>query len=231
MMQWAGRSVGLIVLALVVGVFAAPSAFSAAPPRIVGTLKVGGVASAKFAGRVSAYRWDMCASVSGLKCLRRVKIGNTKTIVVPASAAGRPLMVSVKVKKRWVKSAWSGIVAAAKPAAASTPAPTPAAATTATGTAPAGNTLTGTVGPGFTISLQKDGADVTALPAGTYSFIVSDQSAAHNFALVSPDGTPTELTTVLETGSKTVTIDLTAGTWKFKCEAHSSSMNGSFTVN
>ncbi len=113
----------LIVLAivLVVGVFAAPSAFGAAPPRIVGTLKVGGSVSVAFAGQVSAYRWVMCASVSGLKCLRRVKIGNTKTIVVPASAAGRSLMVSVKVKKRWVNSAWSGKVAAA------TPAPTPVA--------------------------------------------------------------------------------------------------------
>ncbi len=107
---------------------------------------------------------------------------------------------------------------------------TTAAATTATGTAPAGNTLIGTVGPGFTISLQKDGADVTTLPAGTYSFIVSDQSAAHNFALVAPDGTPTELTTVPETGSETVTIDLTAGTWTFDCQPHSTSMTGSFTV-
>ncbi len=108
-----GRSIGLVVLALVIGVFAAPPVFSAAPPRIVGTLKVGKVASVKFAGRVSAYQWHMCASVSGLKCLRRVKIGNAKTVVVPASAAGRPLMVSVKVKKRWLKSAWSRTVAAA----------------------------------------------------------------------------------------------------------------------
>jgi len=108
---------------------------------------------------------------------------------------------------------------------------TTAAATTATGTAPAGNTLTGTVGPGFTISLHQDGADVTTLTAGTYSFVVSDQSAAHNFALVSPDGTSTELTTVPETGSETVTIDLTAGTWTFDCQPHSTSMTGSFTVS
>ncbi len=107
---------------------------------------------------------------------------------------------------------------------------TTAAATTATGAAPAGNTLTGTVGPGFTISLQQDGADVTTLTAGTYSFVVSDESAAHNFALVSPDGTPTELTTVPETGSTTTTIDLTSGTWKFECQPHIQSMSGSFTV-
>ncbi len=107
---------------------------------------------------------------------------------------------------------------------------TAAAAATATGTASAGNTLTGTVGPGFTISLQKDGADVTTLPAGTYSFVVSDQSAAHNFALVSPDGTVTVLTTVPETGSTTTTIDLTAGTWTYECEPHIRSMSGSFTV-
>ncbi len=118
MMQRTGHNIILVALALVVGVFTAPSAFSAAPPRIVSTLEVGGSSSAAFTGRVSAYRWVMCASVSGRKCLRRVKIGNTKTIVVPASAAGRPLMVSVKVKKRWVNSAWSRKVAAAKPAAA-----------------------------------------------------------------------------------------------------------------
>ncbi len=108
---------------------------------------------------------------------------------------------------------------------------TTAAATTATGTAPAGNTLTGTVGPGFTISLQKDGVDVTALPGGTYSFVVSDQEATHNFALVAPDGAVTVLTAVPETGSETVTIDLTAGTWTYVCEPHVRSMNGSFTVS
>ncbi len=116
-------------------------------------------------------------------------------------------------------------------AAATTATGAAPAATTATGTAPAVNTLTGTVGPGATISLQKDGADVTALPAGTYSFVVSDQEATHNFALVAPDGAVTVLTTVPATGSETVTIDLTAGTWKFECQPHVRSMNGSFTVS
>ncbi len=108
---------------------------------------------------------------------------------------------------------------------------TTAAATTAAGTAPAGNTLTGTVGPGSTISLQQDGTAVTALPAGTYSFVVSDEAATHNFALVAPDGAVTVLTAVPETGSETVTIDLLAGTWKFECQPHTRSMSGSFTVS
>ncbi len=107
---------------------------------------------------------------------------------------------------------------------------TAAAATTATGTASADNTLTGTVGPGFTISLQKDGADVTTLPVGTYSFVISDQSTNHNFALVRPDGTLIALTTVNSMGSITVTVELTAGTWGFKCQPHEATMNGSFTV-
>ncbi len=107
---------------------------------------------------------------------------------------------------------------------------TAAAAATATGTASAGNTLTGTVGPGSTISLQQDGTAVTTLPAGTYSFAVSDEAATHNFALVAPDGTVTVLTTVPETGSTTTTIDLTAGTWTYECEPHIRSMSGSFTV-
>ena len=39
-----------------------------------------------------------------------------------------------------------------------------------------------------------------------------------------------ELTDVSDTGTKTATINLTKGTWKYYCEPHESSMNGTFTV-
>ncbi len=168
-----GRGIGLVVLALVVGVFAAPPVFSAAPPRIVGTLKVGGVASVKFTGRVSAYQWVMCTSVSGLKCLRQVKIGNAKTVVVPASAAGRPLMVSVKVKKRWLKSAWSRTVAAAS---------TPVLGAARTNPFPFGQA--GRLGNSWTMTIVSYTPDSTAAVLAENMFNEVLLAAGNQFAIV-----------------------------------------------
>ena len=47
-----------------------------------------------------------------------------------------------------------------------------------------GTTLNGSVGPGFDISL--DGTD--GLTAGSYTLVVNDQSAEHNFHLTGPGG-------------------------------------------
>jgi hypothetical protein len=44
-------------------------------------------------------------------------------------------------------------------------------------------TLNGTVGPGYTISLKMNGKTVTSVKAGSYSFVVADKSAVHNFVL------------------------------------------------
>jgi plastocyanin len=93
-------------------------------------------------------------------------------------------------------------------------------------------TLNGTVGPGFTISLKMNGKAVKSLKAGSYSFVVADKAAIHNFVLEKKKGGTfeKELTTVPFTGTKTVKIKLTAGAWEFYCKPHESGMHGDFTV-
>jgi plastocyanin len=93
-------------------------------------------------------------------------------------------------------------------------------------------TLRGTVGPGYTISLSKNGRKVKSLRAGTYRFVVDDRSGIHNFVLEKERGghVERELTDVGEVGTRTATIMLTHGTWKYYCESHEAMMFGSFTV-
>jgi plastocyanin len=88
--------------------------------------------------------------------------------------------------------------------------------------------LAGTVGPGFTIGLKKAGKKVTTLKPGRYTFVISDKSSSHNFHLTGPG--VNKKTTVAETGSKTWTVTLRAGTYRFVCDPHASGMKGSFTV-
>ncbi len=93
--------------------------------------------------------------------------------------------------------------------------------------------LVGTVGPGFTISLKDShGKKVTSLKAGKYSFVVSDKSRIHNFVLEQESGGKFEkdLTDVSQTGTKTVTVTLKKGTWKYYCKPHEAAMHGSFKV-
>lgn len=97
------------------------------------------------------------------------------------------------------------------------------AAPAASSGAGGGSTLTGTVGPGFTISMDK-----TSVPAGTYTLTVDDQSDAHNFHLTG-DGVDVK-TEVTETGTKTFQITLKPGTYRFQCDPHAQSMNGTLTV-
>src|SRR4051794_9021287 len=90
-------------------------------------------------------------------------------------------------------------------------------------------TLNGTVGPGFTITLTKAGNKVTKLKAGTYVFKIADKSSAHNFHLTGPGVNKT--TSVGATGSKTWTIKLRKGVYRYVCDPHASFMKGSFTVS
>jgi plastocyanin len=87
-----------------------------------------------------------------------------------------------------------------------------------------GGTLTATVGPGFDISMS--GTD--GLTPGQYTINVSDKSSAHNFHLTGP-GVDMK-TEVSEETDTTWTVTLQAGEYKFQCDPHASSMNGSFTV-
>jgi plastocyanin len=87
-----------------------------------------------------------------------------------------------------------------------------------------GGELTGTVGPGFDISMT--GTD--GLTPGEYTIKISDKSTDHNFHLTGPG--VDEKTEVGEEGDVTWTVTLQSGEYKFMCDPHSSSMNGSFTV-
>jgi plastocyanin len=84
-------------------------------------------------------------------------------------------------------------------------------------------TFKGTVGPGFTISMATK-----PTKAGTIKLVIADKASIHNFHLTGP-GVNVK-TSVAFTGSKTFTVTLKKGTYKFVCDPHSSSMKGSFTV-
>lgn len=90
--------------------------------------------------------------------------------------------------------------------------------------------LRGTVGPGFTIKLTQNGKVVKTLKAGTYKFVIADKASIHAFALDGPHGFAKDFTTVAFTGTKTATLKLKAGSYKYYCPPHESSMFGHFTV-
>ena len=91
--------------------------------------------------------------------------------------------------------------------------------------------LVGTVGPGYTISLTKGGTKVRKLKKGKYTVVVHDKSNKHDFNLIGP-GVNKVITSVLFKGTKTVTVRLKPGTYKFVCDPHKTipSMRGSFKV-
>ncbi len=96
-------------------------------------------------------------------------------------------------------------------------------------------TLTGVVGvnDGFNITLNDaSGKKVSRILPGTYTIVVEDHSAIHNFHLAS-NGDPTvDFKTGLEfigTQSFTVTFQNNT-TYAYACEPHWQTMNGSFLV-
>jgi hypothetical protein len=102
----------------------------------------------------------------------------------------------------------------------------------ATGAARADNPmLVGDVGldDSFTISLKDaTGAPVTHLAAGTYTLVIHDHSAIHNFDLNGPG--VSVATTIPMIGDKTATVTFTDGTYFYNCDDHPTQMKGSFTV-
>ena len=105
-----------------------------------------------------------------------------------------------------------------------------ALAATAPGSAAPAQIVTGTVGPSFTIALTKGGHKVTKLKAHTpYRFVISDRATIHDFHLRGP-GVDRVLTGVGFQGSKSYTLTLKKGTYRFFCDPHASFMHGSFTV-
>ena len=90
-------------------------------------------------------------------------------------------------------------------------------------------TVNGTVGPGFTISLKLGSKKVTRLTPTTYRFKVTDKSSIHDFHLSGP-GVNRVITGIGFKGTKTVTIKLRKGVYRYRCDPHSGEMHGSFKV-
>ena len=106
------------------------------------------------------------------------------------------------------------------------------AAASALGRPGATITLNGTVGPAYSISLTKDGKKVRNLKPGSYRFVIADRSSSHDFTLEQEHGGTFErhLTGIAFTGTRTVTLTLRAGQWRFYCSAHRTSMSGLVNV-
>ena len=90
--------------------------------------------------------------------------------------------------------------------------------------------LTGTVGPGFTITLKLNSKVVKTLKAGSYKLVIHDKASIHAFSLDGPHGYAKDFTTVPFTGTKTFTLKLVAGKYKYYCPPHEPQMFGRFTV-
>jgi hypothetical protein len=88
--------------------------------------------------------------------------------------------------------------------------------------------LTGTVGPGFTITLKQGTKAVKTLKAGTYKLVIHDKSSIHGWSLDGSHGFAKDISPVPGTGTKTVTLKLKAGGYKFYCPAHEPTMFGRF---
>ena len=88
--------------------------------------------------------------------------------------------------------------------------------------------LTGTVGPGFTINLKQGTKAVKTLKAGTYKFVIHDKSSIHGYSLDGPHGFAKDISAIPAIGTKTITLKLKAGGYKFYCPNHESTMFGHF---
>jgi plastocyanin len=91
-------------------------------------------------------------------------------------------------------------------------------------------TLVGTDGPGFKITLTQSGKAVKTLKAGTYRFVIHDNSTIHGWSLDGPHGFAKDIAKIPSMGTKTVTLTLKAGKYKFYCPNHESMMFGHFTA-
>jgi hypothetical protein len=88
----------------------------------------------------------------------------------------------------------------------------------------------GTVGPSATITLKRaNGTDLKHTSPGAHKFVISDQSGLHNFHLLGPG--VSKKTGIAFLGSRTWNLNLSVGTYKFRCDAHPTTMHGKFTVS
>ena len=96
------------------------------------------------------------------------------------------------------------------------------------GSAQAATKLIGTVGPGFTITLKQGTKKVTTLKPGTYTLVIKDLSGIHNFHLTGPG--VNKATGIAFKGTKTFTIKVRKGSYKYVCDPHALAMTGAFKV-
>ncbi len=90
--------------------------------------------------------------------------------------------------------------------------------------------LRGSVGPSETISLKTaNGKKVSMVSRGTYAITVRDNSDEHNFFISGP-GLRKQVTSIGFVGTKTVTVKLRSGKYRFVCTPHSDDMSGGFSV-
>jgi plastocyanin len=92
--------------------------------------------------------------------------------------------------------------------------------------------LLGVVGKNdaFKITLTNNGKAVKTVKAGTYTFVIQDDSTIHNYELDGPNGKSWGFTSVGFRGTKTITVKLAKGKYKAYCAPHESFMFQKFTV-
>ncbi len=93
--------------------------------------------------------------------------------------------------------------------------------------------LIGVVGKNnaYVITLKTaSGKLVKTMKAGTYTFVIHDDSSIHAFDLDGPHGYSHDFTTIPFKGSKTVTLKLKVGKYKYYCPNHESIMFHFFTL-
>ena len=100
----------------------------------------------------------------------------------------------------------------------------------ATATAVSLPKLHGVIGPGYSISLKNaQGKRVTTLKHGKYTLVVQDKANIHNFTLNGPGLKNKMITGTTFVGTKSVTVTLKAGKYKYYCTVHPF-VTGSFRV-
>jgi hypothetical protein len=81
--------------------------------------------------------------------------------------------------------------------------------------------LKGTIGPGYTISLKDaHGKAVKMLRHGKYTLVVQDKAGIHNFTLNGPGIKNKTISGTSFVGTKTVTVTLKTGKYRFYCTVH-----------
>ena len=101
----------------------------------------------------------------------------------------------------------------------------------AAGSSAATPTLVGKVGPdtSFKITLTKGGKSFKTLTPGKYVIVVHDTASTHDFHLKGPG--VDKKTSVGAKGTKTWTVTLKKGTYRYLCDPHAAIMKGSFKVS